>query len=148
MFQIRSHEPCRESLSQPTEDNMPYLKFDEGSLEPRHVRENLHLYVQTLTTKRGRRDKSAPHSAPKLDLPYSKVVAKGSSKRKQKRLYCQSLARALDRLQEEPSVYDESLRKPLPPLLSLPAELRVRAFSLQVATSADHFPATNPGTGP
>lgn len=107
---------------------MPYLKFDEGTLEPRLVREALHPYVHILTTKRGRRGKPAPAPAPtsKLSVSYPKSVGPSvSSKRKQKMLYCQSFARALDRFHESPSVYDESLRKPLPPLLRLLAELRL-----------------------
>lgn len=133
---------------------MPHFKFDDDSLEPREViRPDLTPYVALLKTKRTRsrrKPKSWPAPGPRastapspraspeppsrwtrLDTPPApisypaSVVPSPSNKRKEKGGYCMRFSRSLDRFHECPNVYDEAQCEPLPPLLRLPAELRV-----------------------
>ncbi|KAF7189158.1 hypothetical protein HII31_09580 [Pseudocercospora fuligena] len=68
------------------------------------------------------------------------ILPKSGKSRAEKRRYCERLLRNLERYEEEPQVWLASWRKPLPPFLRLPAELRQKALEMVLDDDAVLYP--------
>ncbi|KXT04572.1 hypothetical protein AC578_8670 [Pseudocercospora eumusae] len=74
------------------------------------------------------------------------LMPKSGKSRADKRKSCGLLLRNLQRFEEEPHVWLPSLRKPLPPFLLLPAELRQKALEMVLDDDAVLYPRPNSTT--